>query len=84
MGIAAVSQPNCIHTTQFDEDVRPAYDVVGRDSRADAPSRLYVAAINYVLTSADFLRLAVPRWYWYSSSPPSATGKPIASAYPRI
>ena len=46
-------------TTRRDQEARPARDLVDRNFRDEAPSRLWVADITYVPTAAGFLYLAV-------------------------
>jgi len=58
-GIKGVSRRKWICTTQRDQRVRPAPDLVERDFTAEAPDELYVADVTYVPTWSGFLYLAV-------------------------
>jgi putative transposase len=58
-GLAGVSRRKSFKTTVWDEDARPAPDLVERCFTADAPDRLWVADITYIPTLAGFLFLAV-------------------------
>jgi putative transposase len=58
-GIAGVSRRRFARTTDRDERVRPAADLVDRDFTAERPDALWVADITYVATWTGFLYLAV-------------------------
>ncbi len=57
-GLQGVSRRRLHRTTIRDESAAPAPDLVGRDFRADAPNKLWVADITYVPTLQGFLYLA--------------------------
>ncbi len=57
-GLQGVSRRRLHRTTVRDESAAPAPDLVGRDFRADAPNKLWVADITYVPTLQGFLYLA--------------------------
>ena len=56
--LRGVSRRRFAVTTQSDQRVRPAPDRVERFFTADAPDRLYVGDITYILTGEGFLYLA--------------------------
>jgi len=58
-GLKGVSRRKFVTTTERDERVRPARDLVDRNFYAAAPNILWVADITYVPTWAGFLYLAV-------------------------
>ena len=58
-GLRGVSRRKFVTTTNRDECVRPAKDLVDRNFYADAPNILWVADITYVPTWSGFLYLAV-------------------------
>ena len=58
-GLQGVSRRKWVTTTQRDERLRPAPDLVNRDFSATAPNRLWVADITYIPTWEGFLYLAV-------------------------
>jgi putative transposase len=63
-GLRGISRRRFPTTTQREPSHRPANDLVGRDFRAAAPNRLWVADITYVPTAAGFLFLAVVLDVW--------------------
>ena len=58
-GIEGVSRRRRWNTTKRDPEAQPAADLVEREFRSDAPDRLWVADITYVLSQAGFIYLAV-------------------------
>jgi len=58
-GLRGVSRRRWIITTQRQERVRPAPDLVQRHFHSDQPNRLWVADATYIPTVAGFLYLAV-------------------------
>lgn len=58
-GLTGVSRRKGPATTQRDERVRPAPDLVERRFTAEGPNQLWVADITYIPTAAGFLYLAV-------------------------
>jgi len=58
-GLAGVSRRRGPATTQRDERVRPAPDLVARRFTAQRPNQLWVADITYIPTAVGFLYLAV-------------------------
>jgi putative transposase len=63
-GVHGVSRRKQFITTRRDETAQPAADLVGRQFRATAPNRLWVADITYIATGAGFLFLAVVLDAW--------------------
>jgi putative transposase len=59
VGLTGVSRRKGPATTQRDERVRPAPDLVERRFTAEGPNQLWVADITYIPTAAGFLYLAV-------------------------
>lgn len=58
-GLRGVSRRRWVITTQRQERVRPAPDLVQRHFHADQPNLLWVADATYIPTVAGFLYLAV-------------------------
>lgn len=58
-GLAGVSRRKKPGTTRRDRKARPAPDLAARKFTAEAPDRLWEAAISYVPSLAGFLYLAV-------------------------
>jgi putative transposase len=63
-GIAGVSRRRFVVTTTRDVTAQKSPDLVGRQFKADAPNKLWVADITYVPTWAGFLFLAVVIDVW--------------------
>lgn len=58
-GLRGISRRRFVVTTQRDERVRPAPDLVERRFEAQRPNQLWVADITYIPTRAGFLYLAM-------------------------
>jgi putative transposase len=63
-GLRGVSRRRFVVTTQRDERVRPAPDLVARRFAAEGPNQLWVADITYIPTWAGFLYLAIALDVW--------------------
>ena len=63
-GLQGITRRRFVTTTQRDETVRPAPDLVERRFAADAANQLWVADITYIPTWAGFLYLAIVLDVW--------------------